>query len=110
MSLDTSTTAFTRMQDATQADYEVGVMVQMGSVLDGIAPHMSNYPPHQRFETVLPRIEARTTQPLWYSERLALAIPPTPGYRPRLMFSATAYTEAGSTQRAELFVDGCRIP
>jgi myo-inositol-1-phosphate synthase len=27
-----------------------GVMVQMGHVLDGIAPHMSDYPPHQRFE------------------------------------------------------------
>jgi myo-inositol-1-phosphate synthase len=27
-----------------------GVTVQMGDVLDGVAPHMANYPPHQRFE------------------------------------------------------------
>jgi myo-inositol-1-phosphate synthase len=27
-----------------------GVMVQMGEILDGIAPHMADYPPHQRFE------------------------------------------------------------
>ena len=27
-----------------------GVTVQMGPVLDGVAPHMANYPPHQRFE------------------------------------------------------------
>src|SRR3954454_17021614 len=27
-----------------------GVTVQMGAVLDGIAPHMAAYPPHQRFE------------------------------------------------------------
>lgn len=26
-----------------------GVMVQMGPVLDGVAPHMRNYPPHQTF-------------------------------------------------------------
>src|SRR5690349_10861049 len=26
------------------------VIVQMGEVLDGVAPHMANYPPHQRFE------------------------------------------------------------
>ena len=26
-----------------------GVVVQMGEVLDGVAPHMANYPPHQRF-------------------------------------------------------------
>jgi myo-inositol-1-phosphate synthase len=27
-----------------------GVIVQMGEVLDGIAPHMADYPPEQRFE------------------------------------------------------------
>ena len=27
-----------------------GVTVQMGDVLDGVAPHMAAYPPHQRFE------------------------------------------------------------
>src|SRR5688572_7208122 len=27
-----------------------GVTVQMGAVLDGVAPHMAHYPPHQRFE------------------------------------------------------------
>jgi myo-inositol-1-phosphate synthase len=27
-----------------------GVIVQMGPVLDGVAAHMSEYPPHQRFE------------------------------------------------------------
>jgi myo-inositol-1-phosphate synthase len=27
-----------------------GVTVQMGEVLDGVAPHMAKYPPHQRFE------------------------------------------------------------
>jgi myo-inositol-1-phosphate synthase len=27
-----------------------GVVVQMGEVLDGVAPHMAKYPPHQRFE------------------------------------------------------------
>src|SRR5678816_4318422 len=26
------------------------VIVQMGEILDGIAPHMANYPPHQRVE------------------------------------------------------------
>jgi myo-inositol-1-phosphate synthase len=26
------------------------VIVQMGEALDGVAPHMANYPPHQRFE------------------------------------------------------------
>ncbi|HTW95022.1 MAG TPA: inositol-3-phosphate synthase [Tepidisphaeraceae bacterium] len=26
-----------------------GVLVQMGPILDGIAPHMQEYPPHQRF-------------------------------------------------------------
>jgi myo-inositol-1-phosphate synthase len=26
------------------------VIVQMGEVLDGVAPHMAKYPPHQRFE------------------------------------------------------------
>lgn len=29
---------------------ESGVIVQMGDVLDGVAPHMANYPAHQRFE------------------------------------------------------------
>jgi len=27
-----------------------GVTVQMGEILDGVAPHMADYPPHQRFE------------------------------------------------------------
>src|SRR3954453_4424205 len=27
-----------------------GVTVQMADVLDGVAPHMAKYPPHQRFE------------------------------------------------------------
>jgi myo-inositol-1-phosphate synthase len=27
-----------------------GVTVQMGQILDGIAPHMADYPPHMRFE------------------------------------------------------------
>src|SRR3954452_15605939 len=27
-----------------------GVTVQMGPILDGVAPHLANYPPHQRFE------------------------------------------------------------
>jgi len=31
------------------------VIVQMGDVLDGIAPHMANYPPHQRFEPAAAR-------------------------------------------------------
>src|SRR5688572_22627636 len=29
---------------------QTGVNVQMGEVLDGVAPHMANYPPHLRFE------------------------------------------------------------
>src|SRR5436305_9827375 len=27
-----------------------GVTVQMGNILDGVAPHLASYPPHQRFE------------------------------------------------------------
>jgi myo-inositol-1-phosphate synthase len=35
-----------------------GVSVQMGPVLDGVAPHMANYPPHQRFEpAALPPVD-----------------------------------------------------
>jgi myo-inositol-1-phosphate synthase len=34
-----------------QADIPAtGVTVLMGDILDGVAPHMANYPPHQRFE------------------------------------------------------------
>src|SRR5688572_28124305 len=35
-----------------------GVTVQMGPVLDGVAPHMASYPPHQRFEPAsLPQVD-----------------------------------------------------
>jgi myo-inositol-1-phosphate synthase len=35
-----------------------GVTVQMGEVLDGVAPHMAAYPPHQRFEPAkLPAVD-----------------------------------------------------
>jgi myo-inositol-1-phosphate synthase len=30
-----------------------GVTVQMADVLDGVAPHMAKYPPHQRFEVAI---------------------------------------------------------
>ncbi len=32
-----------------------GVTVQMGDVLDGVAPHMAKYPPHQRFDPATAR-------------------------------------------------------
>src|SRR3954451_24545232 len=29
---------------------KTGATVQMGPILDGVAPHLATYPPHQRFE------------------------------------------------------------
>src|SRR6185295_15429653 len=37
-----------------------GVTVQMGSILDGVAPHMAAYPLHQRFEP----LDARPVDPV----------------------------------------------